>query len=208
MNLQLESTYRQRTTQELRIQMMDEHPEHHQGQQTRGRRGGRMHGGRVQRPKRWRRQGQRRTSDEIRDTTEDHVVNHGLQWLKGAAKYSEIDRILNTSNISEREQVSQPTCNVLLYSLLVVMIHKQVSICILQHTANIQRQTATHKHTRVVLFKYICVCALFSVLCKNYVFCISAGQQDYLIVVAADPFSHLNRRRPFAPWSEQTMSFV
>ncbi len=85
------------------------------------------------------------------------------------------------------------------------MIHKQVSICILQHTANIQRQTATHKHTRVVLFKYICVCALFSVLCKNYVFCISAGQQDYLIVVAADPFSHLNRRRPFAPWSEQTI---
>ncbi len=49
MNLQLESIYRQRTTQELQILTMDEHPGNDQGQQTRGRRGVRMHGGRVQR---------------------------------------------------------------------------------------------------------------------------------------------------------------
>ncbi len=81
MNLQLESIYRQRTTQELQILTMDEHPGNDQGQQTRGRRGVRMHGGRVQRQNsgRGRRgQGQRRISDEIRATIVDHAVNHGL----------------------------------------------------------------------------------------------------------------------------------
>ncbi len=81
MNPQLESIYRQRTTQELHILTMDEHPGNHQGQQLRGRRGVRMHGGRVQRQNRGRGrrgQGQRRISDEIRATAVDHVVNHGL----------------------------------------------------------------------------------------------------------------------------------
>ncbi len=80
MNLQLESIYRQRTTQELQILTMDEHPGNDQGQQPRGRRGVRMHGS-VQRQNRGRGrrgQGQRRISDEIRATVVDHVVNHGL----------------------------------------------------------------------------------------------------------------------------------
>ncbi len=71
--------------QELQILMMDEHPGNDQGQQQRGRRGVRMHGGRVQRQNRGRGrrgQGQRRISDEIRATIVDHVVNHGLQWLR------------------------------------------------------------------------------------------------------------------------------
>ncbi len=38
----------------------------------------------------------------------------------------EIDRILNNSNILQREQVCQPMCNVLLYCLLAVMIHNTV----------------------------------------------------------------------------------
>jgi len=62
--------------------MMDEHPENDQGQQTRGRRGVRMLGGRVQRQNRGRCrrvQGQSRISDEIKDTIVDRVVNHGLQ---------------------------------------------------------------------------------------------------------------------------------
>ncbi len=42
MNLQLESICRRRTTQELQILMMDEHPENDQGQQPRGRRRGCM----------------------------------------------------------------------------------------------------------------------------------------------------------------------
>ncbi len=45
MNLQLESIYRQRTTQKLQILTVDEHPEKYQGQQMRGRRGVRMCGG-------------------------------------------------------------------------------------------------------------------------------------------------------------------
>ncbi len=104
MNLQLESIYRQRTTQELHILTVDEHPENDQGQQPRGRRGVRMCG-RVQRHNRGRgRRGQeqRCISDEIRATIVDRVVNHGLQWLKGAAKYWEIDHILNNSNISKQ----------------------------------------------------------------------------------------------------------
>ncbi len=101
MNLQFE-IYRQRKTQELQIMTMDEHPENDQGQQTRGRRGVRIHGGRVQSQNRGisrRGQGQRRISDEIRATIVDHVVNHGLQWLMGEAKYWEIDHIFNNSNI-------------------------------------------------------------------------------------------------------------
>ncbi len=85
MNLQLESIYRQRTTEELHILTVDEHPENHQGQQTRGRRGVRMHGGSVQRQNRGRGrrgQGQRRISDEIRATIVDQVVNHGLTMAK------------------------------------------------------------------------------------------------------------------------------
>ncbi len=39
---------------------------------------------------------------QIWATIVDHVVNHGLQWLKGAAKYWEIDHILNNSNISKK----------------------------------------------------------------------------------------------------------
>jgi len=81
MNLQLESIYRQRTIQELQILTMDEHPENDQCQQTRGRRGVRMHGGRVKRQNRGRGrkgQGQRCISDEIRATVVDHAVNHGL----------------------------------------------------------------------------------------------------------------------------------
>ncbi len=71
--------------QEIQILMMDEHPGNDQGQQTRGRRGVMMHGGRVQRQNRGRGrrgQGQRRISDEIRATIVEHVVNHGLQWLR------------------------------------------------------------------------------------------------------------------------------
>ncbi len=44
-----------------------------------------MHGGRVQRQNRGRGrrgQGQRHISDEIRATIVEHVVNHGLQWLR------------------------------------------------------------------------------------------------------------------------------
>ncbi len=81
MNLQLESMYRQRTTQELQILTVDEHPENDQGQQLRGRRGVRMHGGSVQRQNRGRSrrgQGHKCISDEIRATIVDHVVNHGL----------------------------------------------------------------------------------------------------------------------------------
>ncbi len=81
---------------------MDEHPENDQGQQMRGRRGVRTHGGRVQRQNRGRgrrEHEQRRISDEIRATVVDHVVDHGLQWLKGAAKYWGINHILNISNI-------------------------------------------------------------------------------------------------------------
>ncbi len=81
MNLQLESIYRQRTTQELQILTVDARPENDQGQQPRGRRGVRMHGGMVHRQNRGRGrrgQGQRRISDEIRATIVDHVVNHGL----------------------------------------------------------------------------------------------------------------------------------
>ncbi len=58
---------------------MDEHPGNDQCQQPRGRRGVRMHGGRVQRQNRGRGrrgQGQRRIPDEIRATILDHVVNH------------------------------------------------------------------------------------------------------------------------------------
>ncbi len=98
----LSKAYRQRTTQELQILTMYEHPENDQGQQTRGRRGVRIRGGRVQRQNRGRSrggQGQRRISDEIRATIVDHVVNHGLQWLKGEAKYWETDYIFNNSNI-------------------------------------------------------------------------------------------------------------
>ncbi len=65
--------YRQRTTQELQILTMDEHSGNDQGQQPRGRRGVRMHGGRGRRG-----QGQRCISDEIRATVVDHAVNHGL----------------------------------------------------------------------------------------------------------------------------------
>ncbi len=88
MNLQLESIYRQRTTQELQILTMIEHPENDQGQQTRGRRGVRMHGGSVQRQNRGRGrrgQGQRCISDEIRATIVDHAVNHGLTMAEGCS---------------------------------------------------------------------------------------------------------------------------
>ncbi len=88
MNLQLESIYRQRTTQKLQILTMDEHPENDQGQQTRGRRGVRIHGGRVQRQNRGRGrrgQGQRHISGEIRATIVDHVVNHGLTMAEGCS---------------------------------------------------------------------------------------------------------------------------
>ncbi len=95
MTLQLESIYRQRTTQKLQILTMDEHPENDQGQQLRGRRGVRMHG-RVQRQNRGRGrrgQGQKCISDEIM------LSIMALQWLKGAVKNWEIDQILNNSNI-------------------------------------------------------------------------------------------------------------
>ncbi len=80
MNLQLESIYRQRTTQKLQILTIYEHPENDQGQQTRGRRGVRMHGS-VQRQNRGRgRRGHvhRCLSDEIRAAIVDRVINHGL----------------------------------------------------------------------------------------------------------------------------------
>ncbi len=96
MTLQLESIYRQRTTQKLQILTMNEHPENHQGQQPRGRRGVRMHGGRVHRQNRGRGrrgQGQRHISDEIM------LSIMALQWLNGAARNWEIDHILNNSNI-------------------------------------------------------------------------------------------------------------
>ncbi len=95
MTLQLESIYRQRTTQKLQILTMDEHPENDHGQQPRGSRGVRMHGS-VQRQNRGRGrrgQGQRCISDEIM------LSIMALQWLKGAAKNWEIDHILNNSNI-------------------------------------------------------------------------------------------------------------
>ncbi len=87
MNLQLESIYRQRTTQELQILTMDEHPENNQGQQTSGRRGVRMHGS-VQRQNRGRGrrgQGHKCISDEIRAAIVDRVVNHGLTMAKGCS---------------------------------------------------------------------------------------------------------------------------
>ncbi len=85
MNLQLE---RQRTTQELPILRVDEHPENYQGQQPWGRRGVRIHGGRVQRQNRGRNrrgQEQRCISDEIRATIVDRVVNHGLTMAEGCS---------------------------------------------------------------------------------------------------------------------------
>ncbi len=99
MNLQLESIYRQRTTQELQILMMDEHPENHQCQQPRGRRGVKMHVGSVQRQNRGRGrrgQGQKCISDEIM------LSIRALQWLKCAAKNWEINHILNNTNISKQ----------------------------------------------------------------------------------------------------------
>ncbi len=47
-------------------------------------------------------QGQSCISDEIRANIVDHVVNHGFTMLKCAAKYWEIDHILNNSNISKQ----------------------------------------------------------------------------------------------------------
>ncbi len=72
--------YRQRTTQEWQILTMDEQPENDQGQQMRGRRGVRTHGGRVKRQNRGRcRRGQeqRRISDEIKAT------EALIRWNKG-----------------------------------------------------------------------------------------------------------------------------
>ncbi len=88
MTLQLESIYRQRTTQKLQILKMDEHPENDQGQQPRGRRGVRMHGS-VQRQNRGRGrrgQGQKCISDEIM------LSIMALQWLKGASKTKHFDQ--------------------------------------------------------------------------------------------------------------------
>ncbi len=71
------------------------------------------------------------------------------------------------------------------------------------------RYKLQHINTHVVFKIYIYVCVHFSVLCKIMCFAIlhfsPKELQDYLIVVAEDPFAHLNRRRLFAPWSEQTM---
>ncbi len=67
---------------------VDEQPENDQGQQMRGRRGVRMHGGGVQRQNRERGrrgQGQRRISDEIRATIVGHVVNHVLTMAEGCS---------------------------------------------------------------------------------------------------------------------------
>ncbi len=101
MNLQLESIYRQRTTQELQILTMDEHPENDQGQQPRGRRGVRMHGsvqGQNRGRGRGRRgQGQRCISDEIM------LSIIALQWLKGAAKNWEIDHICHSAHSREEQ---------------------------------------------------------------------------------------------------------
>ncbi len=143
MILQLESIYIQRITQEIQIVTMDEHPGNNQGQQLRGRRGVRMYGGRVQRQNRGRGrrgQGQRRISDKIRATIVDHVVNHGLTMAEAGRRVQPNIGTLTVSSIIQtfrRENRCQPMCNVLLYCLLTVMIHNTVSICILQHTANI-----------------------------------------------------------------------
>ncbi len=70
MNLQLESIYRQRTTQKLQILTVDEHPEKDQGQQTRGRRGVRMCGGTKAKQRK----------KQKRPRTEAHIKYGPLLW--------------------------------------------------------------------------------------------------------------------------------
>ncbi len=83
--------YRQRTTQELQILTMDEHPGNDQDQQPRGRRGVRMHDGRVHNRGRGRRgQEQRRISDEIRATIVDHYNGWSVQLNIGRSTISSI----------------------------------------------------------------------------------------------------------------------
>ncbi len=152
MNLQMESIYRQRTTQKLQILKMDEHPGNDQGQQTRGRRGVRMHGS-VQRQNRGRGHGQRWISDDMHIRwNKGHCCGpccqswsyNGWGGLKGAAKYWEIDHILNNSNISKQSLSINIPRTVKCFVLLkwIYGIHKKCSLSAFQYTVTVIQTVA------------------------------------------------------------------